>query len=290
MKYANRIGMRWDEDSFQDKLLSRMYGCLPGRCLIKILVHPVFSKIGGAFLSSPLSKPMIKRFVKKHSIDLTRYTTENFKSYNEFFTRKLKREKLNINMQKDVFISPCDSKLSVSEIREKGVFHIKHTDYTVASLLKNQQLADEFIGGTAFIFRLTVDDYHRYCYPDWCFKQESTKIKGILHTVNPVANDKYPIYKENAREYSILETENFGKLLYMEVGALMVGKISNHHLIGQFNKGDEKGMFQFGGSTIILMTQRDAVKVDEDIWSNSKEGYETIVSIGEKIGIKKSLD
>lgn len=287
MKYANRIGMRWDKDSFQDKFLSKMYGCAIGRGLIKILVHPVFSKIGGVFLSSSLSKPMIGKFVKNHSIDLSRYTAQNFKSYNEFFTRKLKKEKLNINMQKTAFISPCDSKLSVSEITEDGIFHIKHTDYTIASLLKDESLSKEFIGGTAFTFRLTVDDYHRYCYPDWCFKHEGKKVKGILHTVNPVANDKYPIYKENAREYCVLDTQNFGKVLFMEVGALMVGKISNHHLIGEFNRGDEKGMFEFGGSTIILMTQKDTVTVDEDILLNSKDGYETIVSIGEKIGAKK---
>lgn len=287
MKYANRIGMRWDKDSFQDKFLSKLYGCAIGRFFVKILVHPIFSKIGGAFLSSPLSKPMIKRFVKNHNIDLNKYTACKFNSYNEFFTRKLKAEKLKINMQKDVFISPCDSKLLVTTITEDGVFNIKHTKYSVNSLLKNEDLAEQFINGTAFTFRLTVDDYHRYCYPDWCFKHEGIKIKGKLHTVNPVANDKYPIYKENSREYCILDTKNFGKVIFMEVGALMVGKINNHHLIGDFAKGDEKGMFQFGGSTIIVMTQKDMVKVDEDILTNSNDGYETIVTIGEKIGIKK---
>ena len=110
------------------------------------------------------------------------------------------------------------------------------------------------------------------------------RIPGILHTVNPVANDVYPIYKENSREYSLLKTENFRTVLMMEVGALLVGRIENRPGKAFVKRGDEKGNFAFGGSTIVLITEKNAVKPDEDILNNSREGIETRVFMGEKIG------
>ena len=132
--------------------------------------------------------------------------------------------------------------------------------------------------------RLCVQDYHRYIYPDNAAESGRIRIPGILHTVNPVANDAYPIYKENSREYSLLKTENFRTVLMMEVGALFVGRIENRPRKGSVKRGDEKGNFAFGGSTIVLITEKNAVKPDEDILNNSREGIETRVLMGEKIG------
>lgn len=284
MKYADRNGNRRDVDSSQDKFLKRVYKSPIGRGFVKVAINPIFSKIGGGFLSSGFSKPMIKSFVKKNNIDLSKCTKQSFSCYNEFFTRQLKDGERVIDVNKNAFISPCDSKLFVSEINEYSTFNIKHTDYTVYSLVKDKALAKEFIGGYAFIFRLTVDDYHRYCYPDSGHKSANTSIAGKLHTVNPVANDIYPIYKENAREYCTIQTENFDKIIFMEVGALMVGKIKNHCVSkADVTKGQEKGMFEFGGSTVIVLTKKGVLKVDEDILLNSSLNYETIVKMGEKI-------
>ena len=140
------------------------------------------------------------------------------------------------------------------------------------------------------IFRLTVDDYHRYCYVADGTREDFISIPGILHTVNPIANDYFPIYKENAREYCVLHTHEFGDILIMEVGALLVGKIVNHPLPPQVQRGQEKGCFRFGGSTIVLLFQRNAVRVDTDIVSNSHSDYETVVKYGEKIGVSKTTD
>jgi phosphatidylserine decarboxylase len=115
-------------------------------------------------------------------------------------------------------------------------------------------------------------------------KGENVFLPGVLHTVNPVANDVYPIYKENSREYSVLHSRAFGDVLMMEVGALLVGRIVNHHGAASVSRGQEKGYFQFGGSTVILLLEKDAVQVDEDILRNSREHTETVVRMGEKIG------
>lgn len=172
-------------------------------------------------------------------------------------------------------------------ITEKCRLTLKHTDYTVASLLKNKQLAEQFAGGYALVFRLTVDDYHRYSYVADGTKGKNVFIPGVLHTVNPIANDYYPIYKENSREYTILHTKAFGDMIQMEVGALLVGKIVNHHGASEIFRGQEKGYFQFGGSTVVLLVKADAVEIDEDILENSAAGIETVVKLGEKIGVKK---
>uniref|UniRef100_UPI00163D6409 phosphatidylserine decarboxylase n=1 Tax=Klebsiella pneumoniae TaxID=573 RepID=UPI00163D6409 len=92
-------------------------------------------------------------------------------------------------------------------------------------LLRDEKLAADYANGYILIFRLTVDDYHRYCYVADGKKEETVSIPGVLHTVNPVANDYFPIYKENGREYSILHSEVFGDIVMLEVGALLVGKI-----------------------------------------------------------------
>ncbi len=181
-------------------------------------------------------------------------------------------------------IAPCDSKLTALKISPESRFSLKHTEYTLESLLRSEQLARKYSGGYALIFRLTVDDYHRYCYVADGKKDENVCIPGVLHTVNPVANDHYPIYKENSREYSILHSDNFGDILMMEVGALLVGKIVNHHRCANVSRGEEKGYFQFGGSTVVLLLERDAVQIDEDILENSDMHIETIVRMGEKIG------
>ena len=284
MKQKDRTGKLTDQPNGQDRMLKTLYGSVPGRAVLKLLVSPVVSKAAGAFLSSRLSVPLIKPFVRKNSIDLSQFDPGPYASYNEFFSRKIRPELRPVDMNPAHLISPCDSKLTVLPISPESRFMLKHTPYTVASLLKSEELAQKYAGGTAMIFRLTVDDYHRYCYMADGQKEENVKITGVLHTVNPIANDVYPIYKENSREYSILHTAHFGDVLMMEVGALLVGKIVNHHGAAQVQRGHEKGYFQFGGSTVVLLLEAGRAAVDEDILQNSAEGIETMVRMGEQIG------
>ena len=242
------------------------------------------SNIAGAFLSTKCSCVLIKPFIRSNEIDMSQYEDVKYNSYNEFFSRKIRKEARPIDLTPTHFISPADSKLTVLPISEDRRFILKHTEYSISSLLQNKELAREYKGGYAFIFRLTVDDYHRYGYVDDGIKEANVHIPGKFHTVNPIANDYFPIYKENTREYSILHSKHFGDIVMMEVGALLVGKIVNLHERAEVKRGQEKGYFQFGGSTVVLLTKADKVKVDEDILENSKDGIETMVKFGEKIG------
>ena len=152
--------------------------------------------------------------------------------------------------------------------------------------MRNKKLADRYLGGTLCIFRLTVEDYHHFAYIDEGIKTKNYKIPGVFHTVNPLANEKYPVYSENTREFSILKSKNFGNVLMMEVGALFVGRIVNHHEKMAVQRGMEKGYFEFGGSTVILVFEKGKVELAEDIVKNNHDGFETAVKMGEVIGKK----
>lgn len=270
----------------QAKSLSFLYTTKLGRTCLKFLVKPSVSKISGRFLNTRISSLMIKNFVKKNNIDMSEYEQRKFSSYNDFFTRKVAQGKRSVDMDEKSFISPCDAKLTVYPIDYTSTFNIKDSYYTVKDLLGGNELYKEYENGLCLIFRLAVDDYHRYCYIDSGTKTKNTFINGELHTVQPIALDNYNIYKRNCREYTILHTENFGDVVQIEVGALLVGKIVNFHNEYSFKKGEEKGMFEFGGSTIVLLVKENTINIDDELVHNTQMGLETIVKYGERIGTK----
>ena len=279
-----RTGQAVVSNEKQNRLLKKLYGSIAGRMLLKVLTAPAVSCIAGTFMDSPLSKPLIKPFIRKSGIDTSEYVMSGFRSYNDFFTRRIKPEKRPVDLTPEHLISPCDSKLTVHKISSRSIFTIKGSRYRVSQLLDNDFLAKRYCGGYCFIFRLEVNDYHRYCYIDSGVKSDNTFIAGELHTVNPIALERYNIYKRNYREYTVLHTDNFGDVVQIEVGAMLVGRIVNLHEECSFRRGDEKGRFEFGGSTIVLLFEKDCVVPDEDILRNSAEGNETIVKYGGKIG------
>lgn len=287
MRYRNRQGEEITENEAQDRLLATLYGTAAGRLLLKLLVQPWVSRLAGAFLNTPLSAGMITPFVERYGISLEECEQTVYPSYNAFFHRRLCTAARPVDDRREVFISPCDAKLSVYPIRQDKSFVIKGLPYTLERLLKSRRLAEHYEGGTMLVFRLTVNDYHHFCYVADGKKSKNRRIPGVLHTVNPIAMETVPVFAENAREYSLLKSEEFGRILMMEVGALMVGKIVNLAEQGMVRRGEEKGWFEFGGSTVILCLEKDRVELDEDIRNNQAEGIETIVRMGEKIGRRK---
>ncbi|MDD2979865.1 MAG: phosphatidylserine decarboxylase [Hespellia sp.] len=286
MKYMDRYGTVTTEDSTQDRFLRMLYTNTPGRMLLKPLVSPLFSKIGGSAMNTRLSAGLISGFIRHNAIDLRLYEPKIYSSYNDFFTRRIRPQYRPIAGSEDILISPCDGKLSVYPIHNHCSLCIKDTVYTVSQLIGSRRLAAKYADGYATVIRLTVDDYHRYCYVADGLKSKQHRIPGIFHTVNPIANDVMPIYKMNTREFCLLKTKNMGTILSMEVGALMVGKIVNNESSScPVTRGAEKGRFEFGGSTIVLLLQKDAVTIDADLLANTRAGYETYVKYGEQIAV-----
>ncbi|MDO4339631.1 MAG: phosphatidylserine decarboxylase [Eubacteriales bacterium] len=288
MKYVDRKGNLTIEENSQDKLLRRLYTDWGGRLCLKILVRPFVSRLAGCFLDTGLSARLIPEFVKRNRISLEEYEDTVYHSFNEFFTRRVKEGARPVAAGDRTLISPCDGKATVCRIGRESRFYIKETEYTAEQLLRSRNLAERYVGGYAVILRLTVDDYHRYCYVAEGVKSANIHLPGKFHTVNPAANDVFPIYAENTREYCLLKTEQFGAIVMMEVGAMLVGRISNlHKQPRRVAKGEEKGCFEFGGSTIVLFIQPGRVRLDYDLIENSENGFETIVRMGERIGEQK---
>ena len=263
--------------------LNFLYNTFIGRLFLKLLITRSISVMVGLFMNSRLSKCLIKRFIDKNDINVFEYDDRKYRSYNDFFTRKVISYKRPINASKDVLISPCDSKLLAYKITKDLTLNIKNSYYSINSLVEDDILED-YIGGDALVFRLSTDNYHRYCYIDSGSKGKNYKIKGVFHTVQPISLERYNFYNTNSREWTILNTNNFGKVIQVEIGALCIGKIKNAHETHIFKRGEEKGYFEFGGSTIVLLFKKNTIKLDDDIYNNSKENIETIVKYGERIG------
>lgn len=271
-----------NEKQYGQKYLNLLYNTFYGRILSKIILNPITSKLIGMYKKSKLSIKDINKIIKDYKIDMTIYEKKEYKSYNDFFTRKINLDKRKMINNKNYLISPSDSKLLVYQITEECILNIKGTKYTLEELVKNKIDLSDYKNGKCLIFRLSMDNYHHYCYPDDGKLLNSFKIKGKLHTVSSISK-KYKIYKENKREISILKTNNFDELIFIEVGALLVGDIVNNKKT-KFKKGEEKGFFNLGGSTIIILVKENVLKVDKDILDNSQNNIETIVNYREKIG------
>lgn len=269
-----------------------LYHTAPGRAVLHVLVQPWISKIAGCFLSSRLSKPIVPYFIKKNCIDLTDISVPQggFSSFNDFFTRKRKSKAPDI--EADSFISPCDGYLSSARIDENTVLEIKHSGYFVKDLLRDSRLAKSYEGGLALIFRLTPANYHRYCYPVSGKVLASRKIAGKLHCVRPIALSTVPVFIQNSREYQIIKTKTFGTIVQMEVGALLVGKIHNHQSTIKnriVHAGTEKGYFEFGGSTIIVLFQKDTVCLHDTFAAQLGTDTEIPVRLGDLIAKKMPI-
>lgn len=268
--------------------LDFLYSNVITRILLKPFITKPFSNLVALYMNSGLSKHRIKKFIDKNDINIYEYDDKNYTSYNDFFTRKVISTKRPINARSDILISPCDSKLLAYKITDDLCLNIKNSYYSINTIIDND-IIDEYRDGLALVFRLSTDNYHRYCYIDNGSKEKNNHINGVYHTVQPISLKHYNFYKTNSREWTILNTNNFGKVIQIEIGALCIGRIKNNHEIYIFKKGEEKGYFEFGGSTIVLLFKKNTIKLDDDIVNNSQENIETIVKYGQRIGKAKLL-
>lgn len=276
--YNRKTNKIEESKEYQEKQLTFLYETYIGRILLKLFIaRPIFSKLRAISQKSKRSKKKIKPFIEKFNIDMTKYDG-NYESFNEFFTRK---RKIKNDSKEDELVSIADSKLLVYNIDGNLKINVKHSIYSLEEILGEKLDVSPYKNGFCLIFRLSIDDYHRYVFPDDGKYIKRYKVKGSLHTIRPIAS-KYRVYSRNSREISILRTKHLGEIIQIEVGALLVGAIRNNEL-SEFKKLDEKGYFEYGGSTIILLLKNN-VEIDEDITKNSKNNIETKIEIGERIG------
>ena len=254
--------------------------------------HPLCSRLLGYYFDSSLSQRNIQQAIDELNIDTSEFrdAVDSFSNFNAFFTRHLILEQCRpFDDIPTVLISPTDGRILLYPRLEKDtVFMAKRQSFTIDTLL--DQDASVFYQGSAVISRLCPADYHRFHFPCNGRMLESRIISGSYHSVNPIALALgLNIFCENKRQYWIFENPIFGKVVMVEIGAFGVGSIVITHPYVNFKKMDEKGFFKFGGSTIILLFQKNRVNFDDDLVRNTEAGYETLVRVGERIGCAKNI-
>jgi phosphatidylserine decarboxylase len=292
IKYYNRKTKNYDiEQVAGDKYLTWTYSSPVGMFLLeKLIKKKGFSKLYGSYCNTKLSKSKIQKFINGFNIDTSQFedAKDTFKCFNDFFYRKVKSEARPIDRTASSLISPGDGRLTAfTNINLNKLVQIKGITYSLYDFIKNDTVANTYNNGTCLILRLCPTDYHRFHFLDNGFCETSKSIKGHYYSVNPIALKKVKnLFCENKREWSLFHSENFGDVLYVEVGATCVGSIiQTYSPEKKVFKGDEKGYFKFGGSTIVLFFQEQKVNIHKDILEQSKLGFETKVSMGESIGI-----
>lgn len=244
----------------------------------------------GRAFSHPDSRAKIPKFISDFQLNLSELAQplEEFKTFNDFFTRKLKPSARPIAAAGDACIasSPADARSVVFQnISQAQSLWIKGQSFTVSALLGSDELAAMFEGGCIAVFRLAPQDYHRFHFPINGVLARTHHIDGPLYTVNPIAVNKVDVFTVNQRTVSILHSQEFGEVAFVCVGATLVGSIVHTHPLHQpFSKGDEFGYFQFGGSTTILLFQKGRIEYDADLLQHSSRSVEVLLKMGDRVG------
>ncbi len=249
-----------------------------------IIKRKIISSFYGRLMDKPSSAKRIEPFVKKYGIDLSIAQKQKFNSFNDFFTRKLKPGVRPVDTSKTAVVSPADGKAFAWSVIRNTNFIVKGHKFNLKNFLQNDTLFKKFKNGSLLLFRLSPADYHRFHFPVDGKIIAQNSIKGDYYSVSPHAvKNKIRIFCENKRMFTLIKTELFGDVLMSEIGATMVGTIIQTYTGDTAVKGAEKGYFKFGGSSIILLFEKNRVKIDEDLLINTSQGYETSVKVGEHV-------
>ena len=226
-----------------------------GRAGLKALQKTGAFGLAARFLRTKASRLLIPGFMKRHGIDMRGYEERKFQSFADFFAREAPAFQCNCNPQ--TLVSPCEGFLSVYEITTIQTIPIKGFDYSLAELIPDKEVAAAFQDGLCLVFRLTAADNHHFiCFDDGLLI-DTEYIPGELHSVQPAALASRPVLCRNRRWWSLLETANFGSVVQIEVGAVLVGGVSFSVWNDWFLRGDEMGCFELAGSTIALLLTAD---------------------------------
>jgi phosphatidylserine decarboxylase len=248
-----------------------------------------FSKIVGIYQKSSFSKKAIIPFIKAYQVNEKEFQDHvtSFKSFNDFFIRKLKQSARKIESDVHLAVCPADARyLGFQNIDQIEKFWIKGKEFDLKTFLNCSKLAKKYHKGSMVIARLCPSDYHRFHFPVSGVAYQPKKINGFLFSVNPIALFKnFLILQENKREVTEIKSDFFGDVCMVEIGATNVGTIhqtfaSNHVM----HKGDEKGYFSFGGSCVVLLFEKGKIQLDEDLLENTLKGFETYIQMGDRLG------
>jgi phosphatidylserine decarboxylase len=245
--------------------------------------HPAYDWLLAAYQNTGFSARKIEPFIRKHGIDMSDFEAVEYHSYAEFFERRLRPGRRSFPAAPDEMGAFAEARYFGWEKLEEGQqFPIKGHSLDARQLLGGDR-ANPFMGGPVLLVRLAPVDYHHVHYPDDGTTLEDDRMGYRLWTVNRNALQSQPdILLRNERHINILQSQNFGRLGFIEVGALSVGRIVQVHPIDKpFKRGEQKSVFRFGGSAIVVFGEPGAWRPADDILEKTKAGTETLLRLGE---------
>ncbi|MBR4598210.1 MAG: phosphatidylserine decarboxylase [Opitutales bacterium] len=278
------------EDVCQEAFLRFLYGNFFGKFLLWALFkRAIFSRAIGVWANMGISKSAARKFAKNHNIRIADFkkSPEEFKSFNDFFTREIRPETRPVSEGENDISFPADARnLAIENIQNRDVFFAKGQRFNLAEFLGGKELAARFEGGSMLISRLCPLDYHRFHYPVSGRIAARREIGGFLYSVNPIALSKSINYLcQNKRVLTIIELESGKMCAIVEIGATNVGSIVNFDKVGgEIRRGELMGMFKFGGSCIVSIFEKGTAKFSQELIDLSSEPIEYLSTANSKAG------
>lgn len=287
IKFIDReTGTVCEETIYGRSALEFGYQTGVGRALLTVLPHRAASCLYGWSQRLPSSRNKIRGFIDSLGIEAAdaELPIDDYGTLDEFFCRRLKPDARPISTDLKRLVSPADGRTLVYPKLRDPWFEIKGARVHLAELLDDSAEAESYADGAAIVVRLAPCDYHRFHFPDSGYASPARRVKGRLHSVHPIALANNAPSFRNLRDICQLTSDNYGRVVLIEVGAFAVGTIVQTYAPGAVRKGQEKGYFRFGGSTVVMLVPPNRLTLDEDLVEASTTGTETFVKMGTGIG------
>ena len=266
-----------------------LYHSMVGRSLTNLLLRrEVISRVHGWLQRRKWSRRRIKAFVEQLGIDPreAERPLDEYATFDDFFTRRLAEGARPVDQDPNHLISPADGRILVYPHVDAAELRVKETNVAVDRLVDDPKLSAGIGEFAAVVVRLAPVDYHRFHFPDSGTASAAHRAGRGLHSVHPIALGAGAPCFDNKRMITRLESDHFGPLLVVDVGALLIGDIIQTFRPGPVRRGQEKGYFRFGGSTVILLADRERLRFDPDLVESSAHGMETFVKWGTRIACR----
>jgi phosphatidylserine decarboxylase len=285
-----RLAVLKTEPIYAAGFLMWCYNTRSGRFLTRLLLSRRFvSALYGWYYNRPWTRRKILPFARSMGVNLDELAqpVDSFSSFAAFIRRDINLAKRRIDADPQTCIAPCDSRLLAhSQVKAGAAIKIKAGLFDMKRLLGDAALAEKFDGGSLIVMRLYLSDYHHFHFPDSGIPGTPRSLPGRYFSVSPYASDwAVPFYGENHRVVTLFESDHFGPVAMVEVGAFAVGSVRQCFVPGQrVAKGAHKGFFDLGGSIVVMLFEPGSITLDKDLCDNTRAGLETFVLMGESIG------
>lgn len=271
--------------------LEFLYGHPIGKLLLtQVLSRRTFSWLYGFSKRTRRSRDQIASFVETLGVDINEIEKplEAYGSLDEFFSRRLRPGARPVDPNPDHLLSPCDGRALAWQRLGSGPLVVKATRTTVAEIIGDATIAHEFSDAAVLLVRLAAADYHRCHFPASGVAHAPRAVGSRLHSVHPIALEAGAPSFANYRMRTRIDTEAFGPLLIIEVGALTVGSIVQTFVPARVERGEEKSYFRFGGSALLMLAKSDRILLDEDLTRSTAEGMESQVRVGRRVAVRRA--